>query len=1492
MATAISWPPIAGAAFSIPAAGEVGWASLSNFLIALQNAQGTDAQKIAVRQATATPVNVALNDCVVLVNVAGPATVNLPVGINGQYYVINDSSGLAATNPITIVPNGSQTINGFPSVVININFNSYLMVFRAGTPGNWSILTSFNTIPSDIPRNFIAAASPNYVVINDGSGRLSEEAALSPVRGGMGVNASGFNGFVKADGLGNFSASAIITTELPSGIPATKIASGIVTNSEFDRLHSQGRVINTTKVQGGVVSINGGDPAKFDISSGFGVIVDFASDPIFPTVTDVTYGPFTAQTLTNLATNDITYILINSSGAIVQITTFPTPDQQRDNIFLCRINHVTRTTIQFVDNIGNNAQSNNNQLCDLMDALGPFNITGNTPAPVGANLTFQKSSGSMFNRYFNQVTTPKNPHIIPIIANSPVTFQYRTLNTTIGTNTTLIDPTTYDVGGTATAVPNPTSTATNQRIYLFPSNNVRIQYGQVTYLNLAAAVSGLATENFVINPSIAGFGILIGYISIQKNCLALNDTLTCKITPAARFDSGSSSTGSNASTLQQAYLNSFLPQIVLAAVQGTLQVRDNSTPLGTDLFAVLNNTASSNYFHVDAQGVKGSNFDTASRAIITDANKALGLSVVTSTELALLTGTVGVTGTVALVRSTTPTLNTPIIGGVGADPTYAAGKMWYDTADQTMRYYNDSTTDSVNIGQELNVKVRNTSGSPMTPGQVVRITGAVGGVPAVSLAQANSFANAKVFAVVTENIANNTNGYATISGRIKSLNLSAFSDGDVVYLSTSVAGGLTNVRPSAPNYVMPVGSVASNNSSNGILIVDFGSFRRIGLGTANQLRGVNAGATEEEYKTLSGTTNQITVTQGVGSITLALDPAALNSASGVNLIQYPSTYVNPPWAITGAVFTTTPPVTTSTAADLPLGGVVPTAIKITATGSAAETAQFLSYPVTTSAAMNGKLQIDLFLRPGTNFAANEWTLSVYQSSTRQVLSSDQSGVTYIPNNTGRFTVSVDVAASTAYTLRIARVSGGTNAVLNVCNVFFGIPFITQGAALSDWVAYTPTFQNMGTSPGTPQFFYRRNGSSMEIQGKVVSGNPNSGSGPVTFTLPSPYTVNGALQVLTGLQDVVYGTYTLATSAGPSSVYNASDAGVLVANGASTNKLQLAKQAVGNQYAFGAGTTIFPAVGTTLNVWASVPIAEWAGNGTVNLGPGAQVEYISTPFSGLAIDRSPAGTALPTTTPAGTNESISLGAVPWQYPQQVGDLVLVQIQDSGVGPWLSLPRSDITDLIFDGTNYLGLGISYSSGAYQLLRGKFRTNGSGTWASMNAGTRYRLVKATPSAPVGFGLAGTDGSSGLYKPGQAPGQVTGAAIASGYIGQEITATESSVALTAGTFKTSANTLVLTAGDWVIYYYAYFVGVASLTGVVAGLSTDSGATTFSDASSASNPGNANNGRAVASSAVDSTITFTKTFNITATTTYYPKAICTGANTTYGFFIKAVRFA
>lgn len=192
MSTSVNWPLIGGTSYSVPAAGEVNWANLSDFLVALgNNAQGTTAQKIAVREAVTTPVTVAsTTDCVVISNltVAGPVAVNLPAGVAGQVFMIIDGKGDANTNNITITPNGAETINGAATLTLTSNNGAVIIVFR-GT--NWTVASEFSGFSTgSIPRSKIAAGTPNEVVINDGSGLLSSEAQLATSRGGTGVNST------------------------------------------------------------------------------------------------------------------------------------------------------------------------------------------------------------------------------------------------------------------------------------------------------------------------------------------------------------------------------------------------------------------------------------------------------------------------------------------------------------------------------------------------------------------------------------------------------------------------------------------------------------------------------------------------------------------------------------------------------------------------------------------------------------------------------------------------------------------------------------------------------------------------------------------------------------------------------------------------------------------------------------------------------------------------------------------------------------------------------------------------------------------------------------------------------------------------------------------------------------------------------------------------------------------------------------------------------
>jgi hypothetical protein len=90
---------------------------------------------VPVTLVTATPYTVLLSDYVLAVDVAGPASVVLPVSPLGTVFVIKDSDGDAQTNPITVT--ASTTIDGAANYVINIDYASITLVFN-GT--EWNVI--------------------------------------------------------------------------------------------------------------------------------------------------------------------------------------------------------------------------------------------------------------------------------------------------------------------------------------------------------------------------------------------------------------------------------------------------------------------------------------------------------------------------------------------------------------------------------------------------------------------------------------------------------------------------------------------------------------------------------------------------------------------------------------------------------------------------------------------------------------------------------------------------------------------------------------------------------------------------------------------------------------------------------------------------------------------------------------------------------------------------------------------------------------------------------------------------------------------------------------------------------------------------------------------------------------------------------------------------------------------------------------------------------
>jgi nitrogen fixation protein len=111
--------------------------------------------------------------------------------------------------------------------------------------------------------------------------------------------------------------------------------------------------------------------------------------------------------------------------------------------------------------------------------------------------------------------------------------------------------------------------------------------------------------------------------------------------------------------------------------------------------------------------------------------------------------------------------------------------------------------------------------------QAVRVSGAQGGRLAVALAQANNDNNsADTIGIVTETIATNQEGFIITVGQIENINTTGslqgetWADGDVLYLSPTVAGKLTNIKPTgATGHIVVIGYVEYAHANNGKIYV-------------------------------------------------------------------------------------------------------------------------------------------------------------------------------------------------------------------------------------------------------------------------------------------------------------------------------------------------------------------------------------------------------------------------------------------------------------------------------------------------------------------------------------------------------------------------------------------------------------------------------------------------------------------------------------------------
>ena len=125
------------------------------------------------------------------------------------------------------------------------------------------------------------------------------------------------------------------------------------------------------------------------------------------------------------------------------------------------------------------------------------------------------------------------------------------------------------------------------------------------------------------------------------------------------------------------------------------------------------------------------------------------------------------------------------------------------------------------IGQATYVRVNNNTGSTITKGSAVGFSGVGTNALQVTPFLANGSASSiTVLGIMAQDLASGaTNGYASTWGFISNINTSAFSVGQILYCSPTIAGGLTATKPSSPNNVVPIAVCVVSSTTAGVLFV-------------------------------------------------------------------------------------------------------------------------------------------------------------------------------------------------------------------------------------------------------------------------------------------------------------------------------------------------------------------------------------------------------------------------------------------------------------------------------------------------------------------------------------------------------------------------------------------------------------------------------------------------------------------------------------------------
>ena len=130
----------------------------------------------------------------------------------------------------------------------------------------------------------------------------------------------------------------------------------------------------------------------------------------------------------------------------------------------------------------------------------------------------------------------------------------------------------------------------------------------------------------------------------------------------------------------------------------------------------------------------------------------------------------------------------------------------------------------LHVGQQVYYYAKNQTGSQIDKGTVVRFDGALGASGHLKMAPFladGTYPSEYIMGITAHDIPNGDDGYVVHFGAIRGIDTDTpnWNEGDVLYASPTVAGGMTKTVPTAPNNIVLLAAVINRHQQNGELFV-------------------------------------------------------------------------------------------------------------------------------------------------------------------------------------------------------------------------------------------------------------------------------------------------------------------------------------------------------------------------------------------------------------------------------------------------------------------------------------------------------------------------------------------------------------------------------------------------------------------------------------------------------------------------------------------------